>query len=806
MEYKRITGGIRLWKGADQCDIVFFQPDILRVTYCFDGEQNHCKTKAVVLAETDRCPEIRLDSETALHFAMDGVVVEIDADPLAISVRDAGGRLIHQDLAGKAYWKDPNNRRYHFFRQLDFGDFYGLGEKSGELNKKGRRLRMDAFDAMGYNSRTSDPLYKHIPFLIKRNRDAGVSCGVFYDSPYTGSFDLGCEHSNYWPRHAYFTCDGGMIDYYLILGNTLQGVVRRYTDLTGKTAMQPLSTMGFMGSTMYYTEQERAVDNEIVGFVQKMHEHGLGCDGFHLSSGYTAKDGKRYVFHWNRERFPEPAVFTRAMKAQGALVSPNVKPAMLLTHPLYREFAEAGAFLMDSARLAPHTEMFWGGLASLVDFSAPAGRRLWKKYMIERLLANGITGIWDDNNEYELTAGNPTCDNDGAPVPARSMRPLMSMLMAQTARSAYEEYAPGLRPYILSRAGYAGIQRYAQTWAGDNRTDWQSLRYNIPVMLGMGLSGVANQGCDVGGFDGPAPEGELFVRWVQNGIFQPRFCIHSQNDDHTVTLPWAYHSYLPQLRQAFRLRYQLSLYLYSLLWQAHVQGDPIMRPLVYAFENDPCVADESFAFMYGPSLLVNHVLEPKADAVKVYLPAGTDWYDYHTHQRFKGGQTIVKAVELSTIPLFYPCGAILPTVEAALCSRVENFARVRLLIECSVSSSFTLYQDDGVSNQFEKGEYRETKIDMRVSARDVSLCFTHAGSYATVTETYELTLVGLSSAPASVQAADEELALCLDKESFDASERCFWYDLDCRHLNVKLPNPKQDFSVSVQKGLSIYGS
>lgn len=807
MQFTKTAYGLEFTVGTDVCSVERYAENILRVRYAFDGEVNCRKAMQAVILPQE--PSAFVAEETAEGCVMhleDGTAVDVQEKPFAITIRDAQGRIVHRDLAGKAYLKVANLRRFHYFERMGFTAFYGLGERSGRLNKAGRHLRMDCHDAMGYNSEFSDPLYKHIPFYIKRDPAQKLACGVFYDSPYTGAFDLGCEHSNYWPHYGFFTCDGGEIEYYVILGGSIKEIVRRYTSLTGRTVMQPLSTMGFVGSTMHYTEQETGVQEAIVGFVRKMHEHGLGCDGFHLSSGYSSMNGKRYVFNWNGEKFPDPAQFCRDMEKEGALVSPNVKPAMLLSHPLYEEFRQAGAFLKNEVGGAPHEEMFWGGQASLVDFTTPAGRTLWKKHLVKDYLEKGITGIWDDNNEFELTDGNPVCANDGQPMPARGMRPLMSLLMARTAIEAYREHDPQLRPYVLSRAGYAGIQRYAQTWAGDNRTDWNSLRYNIPLMLGMGLCGVANQGCDVGGFDGPAPEGELFVRWVQNGIFQPRFCIHSQNDDHTVTLPWAYGKYLPQLQAAFALRYRLSLYLYSLLWHAHCTGEPIMRPLVYAFEDDPRAAEESFTFMQGPNLLIANVLEPGTKTWRVYLPAGTAWYDFSTHRRYAGGQEIELDVTLDSIPMFYPEGCILPLVAPALTVKKENFASVELLVECSRPGHFTLYQDDGTSNRYLDGVYLETEIDMTADADYVFLRFAHEGAFESVTDAYELTVVSLDTAPASVCVGDQALACCLDEDDYAASSACFWYDLSTRHVRVKFPNPRRDFTLTIEKGRSIYGS
>ena len=343
MQFTKTAYGLEFTVGTDVCSVERYAENILRVRYAFDGEVNCRKAMQAVILPQE--PSAFVAEETAEGCVMhleDGTAVDVQEKPFAITIRDAQGRIVHRDLAGKAYLKVANLRRFHYFERMGFTAFYGLGERSGRLNKAGRHLRMDCHDAMGYSSEFSDPLYKHIPFYIKRDPAQKLACGVFYDSPYTGAFDLGCEHSNYWPHYGFFTCDGGEIEYYVILGGSIKEIVRRYTSLTGRTVMQPLSTMGFVGSTMHYTEQETGVQEAIVGFVRKMHEHGLGCDGFHLSSGYSSVNGKRYVFNWNGEKFPDPAQFCRDMEKEGALVSPNVKPAMLLSHPLYEEFRQAG--------------------------------------------------------------------------------------------------------------------------------------------------------------------------------------------------------------------------------------------------------------------------------------------------------------------------------------------------------------------------------------------------------------------------------------------------------------------------------
>ena len=578
------------------CFVGFITDRIVRVKYSFSKAISPLRSYAVVSGqEPNLCEEVndeyRLlqpvawesrETKESILLISQALTVHISRNPFAVSVCSPDAKPFHTDISGCAYSIDGNQRRNHHFALGDYTNFYGLGEKTGPLNKFKRRYRMYCCDTLGYDAEITDPLYKHIPFFIKCSEDGKRRCGIFYDNPSSGVIDLGCERSGYWPPYAYASFDSGDIEYYIITGDHIRDIVRGYTTLTGTTALPTYASLGYMASTMYYTEQEENCDQGIEKFIRELESQNLPCDGFHLSSGYTTQNGKRCVFQWNTKRFPDPKGFFDWMRAHGIFVSPNIKPALLNTHPLYDAFAEQRAFLLDRNTGEPYLERYWGGMASLVDFTSAAGRELWKKHVKESLLILGAEAIWDDNNEYELTSDDAVGAETSSS--ALAMKPVFANLMAKCGMEAFREVNPNRRPNILSRSGYAGIQRYAQTWAGDNATSWKTLRFNIATVLGMGLSGVANNGCDIGGFFGPAPDAELFVRWVENGIFQPRFCIHSCNTDNTVTQPWSYTGYTQYIRSAMQLRYSLGLYLYSCFRISNLYGDPIMRPLVYEFE------------------------------------------------------------------------------------------------------------------------------------------------------------------------------------------------------------------------------
>lgn len=712
--------------------------------------------------------------------------LNINEEPFAFTITDQDGHVVHQDLKKRSFVQDDLGRVYHYSSMGDHNYFYGFGEKSGELNKFKRRMRMHNTDSLGWNAAKTDPLYKVIPFYIDFNSEDNIASGLFYNNASDSVFDMDDEHSNYWKRFSYFQADQGDVDVFFIGGPTIKDVVEHYTDLTGKSAMMPISSFGYMGSTMFYTELDEHADEAILNFIDTCKKNGIPCDGFFLSSGYTSgDDGKRYVFNWNKKRFPDPQKFVDELKKRGALLAPNIKPGVLLTNPLIPEFEANDAFIKTADGKGNQIDQYWGGDAHFIDFTSPKGRASWAKYMTKSLLSLGITSIWNDNNEYEINDVDAKANAEGLHKNIGELKPIEPTMMAKTAQQAIKAYDPNVRPYLTNRAGYAGIQRYAQTWAGDNRTSWTNVKYNIPTILGMGLSGVANQGCDIGGFDGPAPEPELFVRWVQNGIFQPRFSIHSSNTDNTVTEPWMYPEYVSYIRDAIKLRYSLVPYFYSLLFEANTKGSPIMRPLVYEFQNDPKVAEESFEFMLGSSILVANVVDQGQTIKDIYLPAGSRWVDLKTNKYYDGGQTIQIPVDLSSIPMFMRTGGIVPESPELMNIHNDPIDHLRVMIEPSENASFKLYEDDGQSNDYKQGQYLVTTINVEKDADGVNIAFKRDGQYQSKVDRMELQVFCPDIAPLTVAKQSKELERFLNYDLFKDADEGWFFNGETRKAIVK---------------------
>lgn len=605
------------------------------------------------------CPEPArvVVGDATFTLATERFTVTADLANLALRVTLPDGSVLARDHPTLAYRTATNagtrGIRHTLVRDLSEA-YLGLGEASGPLNRHHRRFRLRPTDALGYDALNSDPLYKHILACVTLTRQ-GHAVGIVYDTGAEAVFDFGSQLDNYHGYFRYTELAARELDYYVLVGPSVAEVVRGIQQLTGFAPLPPRWTLGYQGSTMSYTDAEDP-GAALAGFTQQLERHGLACGAFNLSSGYSlGDDGLRYVFEWNRRRVPDPPAMLEPLKSAGIRTLANIKPAILCSHPQYSALAVRGAFVRSAQGDDPWVGGFWGGPGSQVDFTNPDAYAWWVSNVRTRLLEHGIDATWNDNNEFQVT-------DDAAKLAAGEagdLRPVLTLLMNMASRDAQRAHAPESRDYQLTRSGSLGMQRLAQTWSGDNYTSWRSLRYNLPMGLNMSLSGWANHGHDVGDFAGPTPDAELLLRWVEAGIFQPRFCIHSWNDDGSATEPWTHASVLPQVRRLMRFRDALVPYLYTLLCRSTFHGEPLTRPFVYAFQDWQPGRDESFAYMLGDALLVAPMLEPGSAARSLLLPPGR-WLELQTGRVLAGGVPAELSAEPGWPPVLLREGHALP--------------------------------------------------------------------------------------------------------------------------------------------------
>jgi len=730
-----------------RCRLYVLADDLIRVLLTPPDGLREPRTWAIAPGGTDvpwsgrdrleldgfACPAFRLESlNDQVTLVTKALRIAVRMHPFGIAWSLADEVHFANDRPTRAYESRTAGSLIRHYMARDRGDrYFGLGDKTGRLDKHGRRFRTLALDALGYDAEEGDPLYKHWPYLIVREPSHGIAYGVYYDTLCSATFDLGCEHDNYHGFYRYAEIEDGDLDYYLFLGPTIRDVVRKFAELTGPMHFGPRWSLGYANTAMSLTDAPDA-QKRLEGFIDDSIRHDVPISAFHFGSGYSSIGPRRYVFTWNRSKFPEPRRLTAKFERAGIRLVANIKPCLLDDHPAYAQVAGEGAFVNHSGSRKPCVGQFWDGEGAQVDFTNPGGVRWWQESLRRELLDYGIGG-WNDNNEYEIWDEDGESQGFGSSVPIARSRPLHPLLMTRATFEAQAKHAIDERVFTVTRAGSPGIQRYAQTWSGDNTTSWHTLRWNIRMGLSMSLSGMFNVGHDVGGFYGPVPDAELLVRWVQSGAFSPRFIMNSWKEGGEVNTPWLHREVLPIIRDWIRFRYRLLPYLYTLYWRAATLSEPMLRPRCYEFPDDARAFEDTDDFLLGPNLLVASVVEPGQRKRSVYMPQGPlGWIDFWSGAHQRAGATVIAPAPLERIPLFVPAGAILPVTDTADMSRKHDEPSRALRIfpgQGRGESSFTLYEDDGLTHRHSQGQYARIECRLEWTNRSVKLIASKHGDY-----------------------------------------------------------------------------
>ncbi len=611
--------------------------------------------------------------------------------------------------------------------------YYGLGERTGWLDHRGRRYTTWASDISPILP-SADALYQAIPFLLEM--ESGRAAGILLDESWRSVFDLAATD----PEHVTVRVDGPSLDLYLVAGPTPAAVLERYTALTGRTPLPPLWALGYHQSRWSYRSE-----SEVRDLVGTFRAKGLPLDVVHLDIDYM--DGYR-VFTWDPARFPDPARLARDLQEEGVhlvvISEPSLKPEVG-----YRPYEDAAAhgFLVRTDRGEAFQAEVWTTPAVLVDFLQPEARSWWGS-LFRPLLDAGISGIWDDMNEPSVR-GTP-----GRTLPLDTRHGTRAHLEVHNvyglchARATWEglrTLRPEERPFVISRSGYAGIQRYAAVWTGDNSSWWEHLEGSIPMLLNLGLSGVPFIGADIGGFHGNA-DGELLVRWTQLGAFYPLMRNHSTRGSRRQE-PWAFGEQTERLiREAIEFRYALLPYLYTLMEDAATSGLPPMRPLFLHYPDDPETYHLSDQFLWGADLLVAPVVRPGAHSRAVYFPEGR-WVEWWTGAITEGPGWEVVAAPLSKIPLFLRAGAAIPTTRPqahAPDRAVWEDLEWRVYPQGTTVASGRLYEDDGRSSPERSRDRRVSRLTASLDGSRIRLSVTDEGSLATERRALRVRCPGLS--------------------------------------------------------------
>ncbi|WP_109831165.1 glycoside hydrolase family 31 protein [Reichenbachiella versicolor] len=648
----------------------------------------------------------------------DGIVISTDLleitllkNPFRIIFRDEKGKILNEDDASfGTSWLGEQVTTYKKLQPNE--KFVGLGEKTGPLNKRGRGYQNWNTDHFGYGVE-SDPIYSSIPFYIGIH-DQGAY-GIFFNNSHKTHFNFGASNN----RFSSFAADSGDMDYFFIHQKSVTEIVQAYSRITGKMTMPPKWSLGYQQCRYSYYP-----DTEVLNTAQTFRDKEIPADTIVLDIHYM---DKYKIFTWDKERFPNPEVMIKNLKNMGfkvvVMCDPGIKNES--GYHTYEDGVEKDVFIKYPDGQYYEGEV-WPGWCHFPDFTKPEARRWWAD-QLKQYTAIGIEGFWNDMNEI-ATWGNMLPDMidfdfDGEGATSRQARNVYGMMMAKSTMEGAQENLNGKRPFNLTRSGFAGIQKYAAVWTGDNIASDEHMMLGMRMLTNMALSGVSFAGFDAGGFIGNASEA-LFARWVSMAAFTPFFRGHS-NVNTKSSEPWTYGEHTEEIsRNYISLRYRMMPYIYSTFYESSTDGTPINRSLVLVDPQDDVIYQEQYEneFLFGQSLLVAPTPSTK-DIEKIYLPEGT-WFDFFTDQSYAGQSEHLIECPTEKLPVFAKASSIIPIQSKVQSNQEKPNETLEIhLYKGDKKNSFIYYEDDGESYEYQFDQYYKREITY--SPKDSALTFGH---------------------------------------------------------------------------------
>ncbi|MDU3773730.1 MAG: glycoside hydrolase family 31 protein [Clostridium perfringens] len=710
MKFKAYNGGLRVFKNYEinhnNIDIYFsnmkitltmFENDIVKV-FIGDKYEESISTNGVV----DNLEKGEFIVEEDSNFVIikgTKVLTFVDKNTTEISFKDLDGNIINEDF--QPSFKDEKGNVY-ISKVNDCLAYYGLGEKGGDLNKKGCYTE---------NFNTDDPetdddsitYYKTIPFYVALKEEA--TYGIFFDNSFRSYFDIGKEMGD----RIFFGAIGGQIQYYFIPGENIKEVVKNYTALTGRMEMPPLWSLGYQQCRFSYFSQE-----EVRELVKTFEEKDIPLDVVYLDIDYM--DGFR-VMTFKTPNFDDAAGLISDLKEKGIRTITIIDPGVKVDeeYDVFKRGKEGNHFTkkLDG-------EMFigavWPGNSAFPDFSNNDCREWWKSELKKFISEHGMDGIWNDmnepcvfNNDHKTMLETCLHNSDNGVIEHKEFHNRYGFEMSRCSKEAQEELHPNERGFSMTRATYAGGQRYSSVWTGDNMSLWSQMRMSISMNANLGISGFSFVGNDVSGFGLDSSE-ELFIRWMEMGPFIPIFRNHSNMYTRRQE-PWAFGPRAEKIaKKSIELRYELLPYIYDLYYISHKEGLPIFRPMIMEYEKDMNLLNMREQFMLGENMIVAPVLYEGERSKTVYLPKGS-WFNYFTMEKLQGGKWYKLPCELDEILVFVKEGAIIPTYNKKFRNVKERPNNILLKVFGENAKGFH-YNDDGHTMEYLEGKY--TYMDIKV--------------------------------------------------------------------------------------------
>ncbi len=698
---------------------------VLKLWYAPNGVFNRSNESfAVVNEQFQKMGTIKVEEQAqAYEIFTNKLRIRVNKAPFQLQIFDKYQKLLLSDHKDLRHIRDSSKiAAYKTLRSDE--QFFGLGEKSGPLNKRGRAYKMWNSDKPCY-SPFEDPLYKSIPFFLSSYR-----YGIFFDNTYKSEFKFGTESQEYFS----FEAPGGELIYYFIYGNDYKEILQQYAQLTGKPIMPPKWALGFSQSRGMYTNEALARS-----MAAEFRKRQIPCDIIYQDIGWV--EGLQ-DFDWRKDRYTDPKGMLSYLDSMGYKMIVSQDPVISQKNSRQWREADSLQYFTTDVRTGKSYDMPWpwGGNCGVVDFTKPEVADWWGNYQ-QKPINDGVRGFWTD-------MGEPAWSNEEA-TDRLFMKHHLGMhdeihnvygfTWDKVVKEQFEKHNPNKRVFQMTRAAYAGLQRYTFGWSGDAGNGnnvlegWGQLAAQIPMSLSAGMGGIPFWATDISGYCGDIKDhkamAELYTRWMQFGVFNPLSRAHHEGNN--AAEPWMFGEAAEDAcRSAIQLKYRLFPYIYTYSREAYDKGLPLMRPLFLEYPNDEQTFSENGAFLFGKELLVAPVVKKGATTKQVYLPEG-EWIDFNDGKTvYEGEQTIRYKAPLATIPLFVKKGSIIPMMPVM--NYIHEQKSYPLFFEVfpaaeGMEASFELYEDDGESLDYQKDIYAKTRIScvtnkngfsVRVTARE----------------------------------------------------------------------------------------
>lgn len=693
-------------------------------------------------------------SDTEYWVLTETLRILVDKSTLRIQISDLEGHIINEDELG-----------FHWEENYEFGgntvkmskiaqaaeSFYAMGDKATHSNLKGKRVNNWAMDQYAFG-KDQEPLYKAIPFYVGLQNN--MAYGIFFDNTFRTYFDFSHERRNV----TSFWGEGGEMNYYFFYGPKMPQVVKAYTDLTGKPELPPLWALGFHQSKWSYYPESRV--KEIAKTFRKLK---IPCDGIYLDIDYM--EGFR-CFTWNNNHFPNPKRMVKELSDIGfktvAIIDPGIK--IDNDYWVYQQGKDNHFFCQRGD--GPYMRgKVWPGECNFPDFTNPKVREWWAGLYKELIAETGIKGIWNDMNEPAVmevpTKTFPLDvrhDFDGHPCSHRKAHNVYGMQMARATYEGVKKFAYPKRPFVITRSAYSGAQRYTSTWTGDNVATWEHLWIANVQVQRMCMSGMSFVGSDIGGF-AEQPNGELFARWIQLGVFHP-FCRVHSSGDHGDQEPWSFDDEVTDIvRKFIEIRYQLLPYLYTMFWKYSNEGIPMIQSLVYYDQEDTQTHFRTDEFIFGEQMLICPIQEPNAKGRRMYIPRG-GWYNYWNEELVQGGMEKWVVADIDKIPIFIKEGAIIP--KYPIQQYVGEIEITELVLDVYFKigiENSTVYEDGQDGYDYKKGQYSLRNLKLRGKENELIIQQFKNGTFKPSYKTFKLRLHGLPFKIKYIEIDNEKVTL-----------------------------------------------